>query len=124
MHQHYQACIEACERCANACDHCATSCLAEENVAQMANCVRLDMDCAQVCRLAVAAMSRGSDFAAQICDLCADICEACANECSHHDNEHCRACAAACKECAEICRQMSKAPQASRKMSSAGAHAH
>ncbi|MCP2936746.1 four-helix bundle copper-binding protein, partial [Salmonella enterica subsp. enterica serovar Typhimurium] len=69
-HERFNACIEACNACAVACDHCAASCLQESNVQQMADCIRLDVDCAQVCRLAAAVMSRGSQFASDVCQLC------------------------------------------------------
>ena len=103
---HYQSCIEACSACAVACSHCAASCLNEENVADMRECIRLDLDCADICMLSVEYMARGSNFAVDVCALCGDVCEACADECARHDSEHCRACAEACKRCADECRRM------------------
>src|SRR5690606_29415499 len=105
-HQLYQACIDACTACAVACDHCAASCLQEEGVQMMAKCIRLDMDCAQICRLAAAYMARDSQFARDICRLCAQVCDACARECASHDADHCQACARACWRCAQECRRM------------------
>jgi hypothetical protein len=72
----------------------------------MARCIALDMDCADICRLAVAYMSRGSEFAAALCAVCADVCDACADECSRHEPEHCQTCAEACRDCAEECRRV------------------
>ncbi len=110
-HEQFRECIEACQACADACDHCATACLQEPDVGEMARCVALDMDCAQVCRFAASAMARGSEFAGAVCQLCADICEACGEECERHPADHCQQCAEACRRCAEACRQMaSKAP--------------
>jgi hypothetical protein len=40
----------------------------------MARCIALDIDCAEICRLAAAYMSRGSDLAGAVCDMCADEC--------------------------------------------------
>ena len=105
-HQQYASCIAACYRCAEVCDHCSTACLAEPDPAMMAACIRADIDCAAICRLAAAAMARGSDFAADICALCADICQACGDECIKHDANHCQECAKACYACAEECRRM------------------
>ena len=105
-HHLYASCIEACNACAAACDHCATACLQEEDVKMMARCIALDMDCAQICRLATAYMARGSQFAKEFCRLCADICEACAEECGKHQHDHCQECARACRRCAEECRRM------------------
>ncbi|WP_225032032.1 four-helix bundle copper-binding protein [Paraburkholderia sp. XV] len=101
-----QSCIEACDECASACDHCAAACLSEQNVSEMAECIRLDMDCADICRLASAVMARDSSRAKEVCALCASICDACAAECDQHQHEHCKQCAEACRRCAEKCRAM------------------
>ena len=58
-HEQFQSCIEACQRCADLCDHCASACLEEQNVAELARCIKLDMDCAQICRMAAGYMARG-----------------------------------------------------------------
>ena len=105
-HEQHQACIETCEECANACDHCSTACLTETDIAMLARCIQLDMDCSQLCRYAAGAMARGSEFAGDICQLCADVCDACADECSKHKIDHCQACAEACRRCAQVCRDM------------------
>jgi hypothetical protein len=105
-HEQYHDCIEACNQCADACDHCATACLKEQDIAALARCVQLDIDCAQICRLAAGVMARGGELAPQVCQLCADVCEACGEECARHQMDHCQACADACRRCAQACRQM------------------
>lgn len=105
-HLQHQSCIDACNACADACDHCSTACLQEPDVKAMARCIALDMDCAAICRLSAGYMSRGSDFARQLCRLCAEVCQACGDECARHPHDHCQACAAACRKCAEECRKM------------------
>jgi hypothetical protein len=107
--QRYTPCIEACNRCAAACNHCAASCLREPDVASMARCIALDVDCAAMCLFAAGAMARDSEFARAVCGLCADVCESCADECARHPMDHCRDCAAACRDCAEQCRRMAAA---------------
>ena len=107
--QQYASCIEACNSCADTCDFCAASCLQEQDVKMMARCIALDMDCAQICRMAAAYMARGSEFAKAICQQCADICQACGDECARHQMQHCQDCAAACKRCADECRRMAAA---------------
>ena len=72
----------------------------------MTGCIRLDMDCAAICRLAAGYMARGSEFAHELCRLCAEICEACGRECGKHPQEHCQACAQACRRCATECNRM------------------
>ncbi|MFM9436739.1 putative membrane protein YgcG, partial [Janthinobacterium sp. CG_23.3] len=91
----FESCIDACHLCANACDHCAVSCLAEADVARMARCIAVDVDCAQICRLAAGFMARGSESAAAVCRACVDACNACADECARHAMQHCQDCALA-----------------------------
>lgn len=105
-HEQFQSCIDECNACADACDHCAAACLSEQDVQAMARCVKLDMDCAQICRLAAAYMARGSEFAGMVCNACAEICDACGEECGQHPMAHCQQCAEACRRCAEECRRM------------------
>ncbi|MFN2361634.1 MAG: four-helix bundle copper-binding protein [Marinobacter sp.] len=100
------ACIAACYRCASICDHCAVACLSEENVAQMARCIQMDMDCADACRFTAGAMARDSECFTTITRMCAEICKACGDECSKHDHEHCQDCARSCLECADICKEL------------------
>ncbi len=120
-HEHYADCIEACHACADECEHCADACLGEQDVKKMAECIRLDRDCADMCRLAAALMSRDSAFAVPFCQLCATIFDACAAECEKHDMDHCRACAEACRRCADECRRMAQGGRSA--AVSAGAHA-
>jgi len=56
--QQYQSCIDACNMCADACDYCSSACLQEYDVKMMAECIRLDMDCAAICRMAAAYMAQ------------------------------------------------------------------
>jgi len=123
-YEQYAECTEACEICADACDHCATACLAEDDVGTLGRCISLDLDCAQVCRLAAGAMSRDSELVRDICTLCAEICEVCGDECASHEHEHCRECAEACRQCADACRQMLAGIAAERAREGARAGAH
>lgn len=120
----YAACIDACNACADACDRCAAACLREEDPAEMARCIALDMDCAAICRLAAGYMARGSENAESICALCTEICEACFGECATHDMDHCKACAEACRRCADECRRMAPKGYSAKGAASPGAHTH
>lgn len=103
----YRSCIAACNACADACDHCARACLSEADVAPLARCIGLDIDCAAVCRVAAGAMARDSECSRALCRACAEVCQACGDECARHTAmDHCRACADACRRCAEECRRM------------------
>ena len=42
-------CIEACYDCAQTCTVCADACLGEEMVRDLVRCIRLDLDCADIC---------------------------------------------------------------------------
>jgi len=108
-HEQFKSCIDACYACAAACDHCATACLQEDDPKPMAHCIALDIDCAEICRLAAGYMARGGALAARICQVCAEVCDACGDECAKHQMAHCRECAQVCKRCADECRRMAGA---------------
>lgn len=104
-------CIEACMECAQTCTVCADACLEEDDVKNLVACIRLNLDCADVCRVTGALMTRPShrDAPALRAQLraCIEICRACGDECGHHDDmEHCTICAEACRACAEACEAM------------------
>jgi len=105
-YESYQECIDACNRCATACSQCVSSCLQNENLEMLTKCIRLALDCADICQMAVQYMARNSAYAEEACRLCARICDACGEECRKHDMDYCHECAGACFECAEICRSM------------------
>ena len=99
-------CLLACNACATACLQCASACLKEDDPKSMAQCIALDYECADICRLAASSMAMGSSKMKAVCALCADACEACAAECGKHAMDHCQTCSQACKRCAELCRAM------------------
>src|SRR5689334_3947409 len=106
--ENLRSCIDACNDCAVACEHCAAACLGEQELRMLVRCIRLDLDCAEICRTAGILMARGSDRAAEFCVLCAEFCDTCAQECEKHQHmEHCRRCAESCRRCAEECRRIS-----------------
>ncbi|MEK3993006.1 MULTISPECIES: four-helix bundle copper-binding protein [Robertmurraya] len=100
----HEQCIKACLECMEACNVCFDACLKENHM--MADCIRMDRLCADMCEFAAKAMQTNSPFIQQICQLCADICEACGNECKKHNHDHCQKCAEVCFRCADECRRM------------------
>ena len=104
--QHHQSCIDACVHCMQECDRCFNSCVSEPDAVEMAECIRLDRECAEMCWIAMAFVSQGSKLMNDLCRRCASACEACAAECEKHDKEHCRRCAEACRQCMKECRLM------------------
>ena len=107
-HEKHSQLLEALNNCAAECNHCATACLSEENVKILARCIKLDMDCADICTLISRFLARGSEHAQHLLKECAEICNACAEECEKHahHHDHCKKCAEVCRVCAEACLQV------------------
>ena len=105
-------CIEACVECELACTTCADACLAEAKVEQLRRCIRLNLDCADVCGATAPVLARASNgdlelMRAQV-EACMSACAACGAECERHasEHEHCRICAEQCRSCEDRCRQL------------------
>ncbi len=96
--------IKKLDICVAACNFCASACLKEDDVKMMVQCVRLDMDCAEVCKTTAILLARDSQHGKHMLKECIELCEACAEECGKHKYDHCQACAKACKECADTCK--------------------
>ena len=108
-HERNETLLTALNKCAAECSHCATACLNEQDVRMLSRCIKLDIDCADICRLTASYVARSSEHANHLLKECAEICEACAQECEKHaahGMEHCRTCAQACRHCAEECMQL------------------
>ena len=99
-----RAVLDALSRCIAACELCADACLAETDVAMMVPCIRLDRDCADICRLTAAFIARGSAHAPHVLKECIEICQKCHDECAQHEHAHCKQCAEACKACVAACK--------------------
>jgi adenine-specific DNA methylase len=105
-HEKNKELLDALNNCAAECNHCATACLDEQDVNMLARCIKLNIDCADICQLTTSYVTRSSEHAHHLLKECAEICEACAEECEKHSHlEHCRVCAEACRRCAEECMQ-------------------
>ncbi|SMH61559.1 four-helix bundle copper-binding protein [Azospirillum agricola] len=106
-------CIEECYDCAQTCTTCADACLGEEMVAELVQCIRLNMDCADgTATGAVATRLSGSNEAVirAMLEACSPACRLCAGECeqpaqAHH---HCRICAEARWSCEDACRKATR----------------
>lgn len=108
------ALVKAAAECSVVCTTCADACLEEPNVQELRKCIRMNLDCAEICALTATLISRPGEqdravLRAQL-EACAKACRACAEECGHHGDamEHCRICAETCLECAEACDTMLK----------------
>lgn len=107
--------IEALGDCAQACGACADACLSEDGVAELGKCIRLDLDCADVCAATLRVLSRQHEYDANVSrvllEACRTVCRACGEECEGHASmhEHCRVCAEACRACEQACDQLLEA---------------
>lgn len=106
------ALVQAAAECTHTCTTCADACLEEDDPAAMRTCIRLNLDCAEICSVTAKLIARPGPqdqnlLRAQL-DACAAACRACATECERHAEhmEHCRICAECCRECAEACDRM------------------
>lgn len=101
------SCIEECMVCAQACHACASACLSEQDVSVLARCIRLDLDCADICETTARTLTRltdqGSPELRGLLQACRASCRSCADECRTHAHAHCEACANACERCEQAC---------------------
>ncbi|WP_018922052.1 four-helix bundle copper-binding protein [Salsuginibacillus kocurii] len=96
------ACIEA----MHAANMCFNECLVDKDVKEMASCIRLCREVAELCSVTIHALERSSPFITAITEICAKACQTCADECQKHDAKHCLDCAKACYDCAKILREL------------------
>lgn len=102
-------CIDECFACAQTCISCADACLAEESVQQLRQCIRLNLDCADLCAATGTLASRRTGSNEPVLratlELCSMACRRCAEECERHagKHEHCKICGEACRRCERAC---------------------
>jgi hypothetical protein len=106
------ATIDALSDCAQACRADADDDLREQNLAEMVTCIRLCLDCADVCTAAVGVVSRQTAYDASVTRpllaACVAVCRSCGDECERHAQHyaHCRVCEQACRRCEQACREL------------------
>jgi Domain of Unknown Function (DUF326) len=106
------AAIDAMNDCAQACTADNAADLGEHNLADMVRCIRLCLDCTDVCAAAAAVTSRLVDYDPDalrpLLESCVAICSSCGDECERHAAmmAHCRGCAEACRRCEQACREL------------------
>ena len=86
---------------------CVDECVDEGE--DMAECIRLCRDVADVATLHARFMARDSNYSASLAEECAGVCEECAEVCGRHEQAHCQPCADVVSTCAESCRSMAGA---------------
>jgi Domain of Unknown Function (DUF326) len=105
------ATIDALSDCAQACIADTDADLSEQNLAEMVRCIRLCLDCTDVCTATAGVISRLAEYdptTMPLLEACAAICKTCGDECERHapHHEHCRVCAEACRRCEGACRDL------------------
>lgn len=104
--------VEMLEDCANTCSQCADACLSEDDIAPLAKCIRLNLDCADLCTATAAVLSRQTEYDANVTrpalQACIAVCRSCGDECEAHAShmEHCRICAEVCRSCEQSCQEL------------------
>lgn len=101
-------CVDNCFEAAQACEWCADECI-QMGDKEMARCIELCRDVADVTTLHARMMVRDSEYSSNLAETCADLCEECADECAQFDADHCQTCADVLRECADSCRDMASA---------------
>jgi Domain of Unknown Function (DUF326) len=106
------ATIDALDDCARACIADADSDLNEQNLSELVKCIRLCLDCADLCAATIRVTSRQTEYDAtrtkSLLETCTATCKSCGDECERHAqmHDHCRVCAVACRRCEQACREL------------------
>lgn len=104
--------LESLTICAQTCVMCADACLAEDQADHLRACIRLNLDCADVCQATLRCLGRqtetNSALLRSLLQTCVLTCRACREECQKHSPQHahCRVCAQACHDCETICQSL------------------
>lgn len=104
--------IDTLVTCSQACTACADACLAEDSVADLRECIRTDLDCADVCDTTARVLSRhvgvDREVTRAVLQACVAACRRCGDDCAEHAqmHDHCRVCAEACRACEEACTEL------------------
>ena len=86
--------------------------LSEQHLADLVKCIRLCLDCADVCAATLNVITRQTAFDSTavkpLLDACANICKVSGDECERHAHlhEHCRLCAETSRRCEQACREL------------------
>lgn len=104
----FAACIRECFDCAQACTGCADACLSERDSQQLVSCIRINLNCADVCIATGRVLARPTEpewgLLYNQLQACIVACQACAVECERHSHHpHCQLCAQACRRCEQAC---------------------
>jgi len=107
------AAIDALSDCAQACTADVDADLSEtDDLANMVKCIRLCLNCTDVCEATLGVVSRPAEWDANVAkplvQACVAICKSCGDECERHAQEHahCKVCEESCRRCEKACRDL------------------
>ena len=106
------ATIDALSDCAQACIADTEADLSEQDLAEMVKCIRLCLNCADVCAATRGVVTRQAEYDGNVTrpllEACIVICKSCGDECARHAPHmpHCRVCEQACRRCEQACREL------------------
>src|ERR1700749_4935654 len=106
------AAIDALTDCTQACTADVDADLGEQDLAEMVRCIRLCLDCVDVCTATAGLVSRLAEYDPNVLrpllEACVAICKSCGDECERHARhfQHSRICAEACRRCEQPCREL------------------
>jgi hypothetical protein len=104
--------IDACADNELTCTACADASLAEDDVADLRDCITLCVTCADLCAFTGRLLSRRARedrfLTTRVLQACVHFCHDCAAECQRHaaHHKHCGVCAKACRACEQACREL------------------
>jgi hypothetical protein len=104
--------IDALSDCGQACTADADADLREQHLPDLVKCIRLCLDCADVCAATGNVTSRQTAYDPNVTrpllEACVATCKSCGDECERHAqmHEHCRVCRDACRRCEQACRDL------------------
>ena len=85
------AAIDALSDCAQACTADVDADLSEQNLAEMVKCIRLCLDCTDVCTATLGVVSRQTHsnpaITRPLLEACVAVCKSCGDECERHSRQ-------------------------------------
>ena len=97
-----------CVNCAQTCTSCTDACLSESMVQELTHCIRLYLNCADVCNATGRVLARSTQPDRQVLQACLLARRGCGAECQQHahHHQHCAVCADACRRCEGACNRL------------------
>ena len=86
--------------------------MSEPNLTEMVQCIRLCLDCTDVCTAPLGIISRLAEYdpstTKPLLEACTATCRSCGDKRERHAqmHEHCRICTEACRRCEQACQDL------------------